>query len=88
MSRPAPIPTIARVALALLVLAAIGWQLRLHLAASYSALNFFSDFTNLSNLFAACVLPAATRSGGSRAGECAMSTSAHCGLGSIRCCTR
>lgn len=45
-----------RLLLALLTLAAIGTQLRLHLGASYSAINFFSYFTNLSNLFAACVL--------------------------------
>ena len=42
--------------LALVTLFAIGWQLALHVGASYSALNFFSYFTNLSNLFAAFVL--------------------------------
>lgn len=47
---------VLRIALALLVLGAIGWQLRIHLALSYSAVNFFSYFTNLSNLFAAGVL--------------------------------
>lgn len=71
MPGPAQFLTFARVALALLVLAAIGWQLRLHLAASYSALNFFSYFTNLSNLFAAGVLLVAARSRGSRTGEVA-----------------
>lgn len=45
-----------RIALAMLVLGAIGWQLRIHLSLSYSAVNFFSYFTNLSNLFAAGVL--------------------------------
>ncbi|MES2960006.1 MAG: Pr6Pr family membrane protein [Pseudomonadota bacterium] len=48
--------TAARIALAVLVLTAIGRQLSLHLGASYDPLNFFSYFTNLSNLFAACVL--------------------------------
>ena len=50
------ISAIARVALAVLVLVAIGWQLSLHLGASHPAVNFFSYFTNLSNLFAAAVL--------------------------------
>jgi hypothetical protein len=45
-----------RIFLATLALAAMGQQLMLHLGASYSALNFFSYFTNLSNLFAAAVL--------------------------------
>ena len=48
--------TLARVILALVALTAIGQQLALHVGASYSALNFFSYFTNLSNLFAAFVL--------------------------------
>ena len=48
--------TIARVILALLALTAMGQQLILHIGASYSALNFFSYFTNLSNLFAAFAL--------------------------------
>ena len=48
--------TLARLILALLVLAAIGQQLVLHVGASYSVLNFFSYFTNLSNIFAALVL--------------------------------
>ncbi len=46
----------ARVVLAALALAAIGRQLVLHVGASYSTLNFFSYFTNLSNLFAVVVL--------------------------------
>ena len=45
-----------RLALALITLAAIGQQLVLHIAASYNVLNFFSYFTNLSNIFAALVL--------------------------------
>ena len=48
--------TVARVILALVALTAIGYQLVLHVGASYSVLNFFSYFTNLSNLFAAFVL--------------------------------
>lgn len=48
--------TLTRTALALLTLAAIGRQLQLHLGAGYSGLNFFSYFTNLSNLFAVGVL--------------------------------
>lgn len=46
----------ARLILALVALTAIGQQLMLHIAASFSVLNFFSYFTNLSNLFAALVL--------------------------------
>ncbi|WP_421881550.1 Pr6Pr family membrane protein [Methylibium sp.] len=46
----------ARAILAALALTAIGWQLMLHVGASYSLLNFFSYFTNLSNLFAVVVL--------------------------------
>ena len=46
----------ARAILAALALAAIGWQLMLQLGAAHSVLNFFSYFTNLSNLFAAAVL--------------------------------
>ncbi|WP_428419921.1 Pr6Pr family membrane protein [Methylibium sp.] len=42
--------------LALVALVAIGQQLMLHIGASYSVLNFFSYFTNLSNLFAAFAL--------------------------------
>lgn len=47
---------ISRVLLAALALIAIGQQFLLHIGASYNALNFFSYFTNLSNLFAAFVL--------------------------------
>lgn len=45
-----------RVLLALVALTAMGQQLILHIDAAYSALNFFSYFTNLSNLFAAVAL--------------------------------
>ena len=48
--------TLARLFFALLALSAIGQQLIVHVAASYSVLNFFSYFTNLSNIFAALVL--------------------------------
>lgn len=47
---------LARLILALAVLVAIGSQLMVHIGAGYSVLNFFSYFTNLSNLFAAAVL--------------------------------
>lgn len=48
--------TVARTLLAALAVTAIGQQFLLHIGASYNALNFFSYFTNLSNLFAAFVL--------------------------------
>lgn len=48
--------TIIRTGFAALALVAIGTQLVLHVGASYSVLNFFSYFTNLSNLVAASVL--------------------------------
>ncbi|UVE16637.1 Pr6Pr family membrane protein [Pseudomonas sp. LS44] len=48
--------TLTRLILAVLTLVAIGQQLILHVAASYSVLNFFSYFTNLSNIFAALIL--------------------------------
>lgn len=47
---------IARLFFATLALTAIGQQLMLHIAASFSVVNFFSYFTNLSNLLAATVL--------------------------------
>ena len=52
-------PRLLRLAFGLLVLVAIGWQLGLQVRGGYSLLNFFSYFTNLSNLLAACVLLAA-----------------------------
>jgi hypothetical protein len=48
--------TLLRKLLAALTIAAIGQQLRLHISASYSVLNFFSYFTNLANLFSVLVL--------------------------------
>ena len=47
---------IARLFFAALALTAIGQQLILHIGASYSVVNFFSYFTNLSNFLAALVL--------------------------------
>jgi hypothetical protein len=46
----------ARLALAVLALTALGQQLLIQIAASHSVLNFFSYFTNLSNIFAATIL--------------------------------
>ncbi|PIF77174.1 hypothetical protein CLU95_4347 [Variovorax sp. 54] len=40
----------------LLTLVAIGWQLTIHVRMGFNVVNFFSFFTNLSNLFAAIVL--------------------------------
>jgi hypothetical protein len=48
--------TILRTAIAILVLTAIGHQLVVHIAGKFNVINFFSYFTNLSNLFAALVL--------------------------------
>ncbi|WP_051237432.1 Pr6Pr family membrane protein [Ottowia thiooxydans] len=53
---PTPLTAVLRLAFALLALAAIGWQLSLHVGLNYSVLNFFSYFTNLSNLLAVGVL--------------------------------
>lgn len=47
---------LTRATLAALALVAIGWQFRLHIGSSYDPLNFFSYFTNLSNLGAAVTL--------------------------------
>ena len=49
-------PTLLRIAFALLTFGAIAWQLKLHIDASASVVNFFSYFTNLSNLLAATML--------------------------------
>ena len=46
----------AGVAFGLLTLLAIGWQLSIQVRLGFNAVNFFSYFTNLSNLFAAFVL--------------------------------
>ena len=40
----------------LLTLVAIGWQLTIHVRMGFNVVNFFSFFTNLSNLLAAIVL--------------------------------
>lgn len=40
----------------LVTLVAIGWQLSIHVRMGFNVVNFFSFFTNLSNLFAAFVL--------------------------------
>lgn len=45
-----------RLTLGLLTLAAVGRQFALHVQYGFSAVNFFSYFTNLANLFAAVVL--------------------------------
>ncbi|MES2188673.1 MAG: Pr6Pr family membrane protein [Pseudomonadota bacterium] len=45
-----------RLTFGLLVLVAVGTQLVLHVRSGYNIVNFFSYFTNLSNLFAAVVL--------------------------------
>ncbi len=42
--------------LAVATLGVIGWQFGIHVRLGYSALNYFSYFTNLSNLLAAVVL--------------------------------
>ena len=49
-------PSLPRVAFALLTFFAIAWQLKLHIDASADVVNFFSYFTNLSNLLAASML--------------------------------
>ncbi len=49
-------PALARCVLALAILSAVGAQLWIHLRAGHSAVNFFSYFTNLSNLLAAALL--------------------------------
>lgn len=47
---------VLRLFFGLLTLAAIGWQLTIHVRMGFNVVNFFSFFTNLSNLFAAIVL--------------------------------
>lgn len=58
---PTPFTAVFRLTFGLLVLVAIGWQLWLHIGLRLSVPNFFSFFTNLSNLFAAGVLIAAAQ---------------------------
>lgn len=48
--------SLLRLLFGLLALSAISWQLGIHLQLGFSVVNFFSFFTNLSNLFAAAVL--------------------------------
>ena len=57
---------LVRLTLALVALAAIAQQLFLQIKGSHSVLNFFSYFTNLSNLFAALVLLLSVCSGNIR----------------------
>ena len=47
---------VLRIIFGLLPLVALGRQLAVHLGLGFSALNFFSYFTNISNLLAGCVL--------------------------------
>jgi hypothetical protein len=47
---------VLRLLCALLTAVALGWQLSIHNGMGFSVANFFSYFTNLSNLFAAAVL--------------------------------
>ncbi|WP_349744579.1 Pr6Pr family membrane protein [Roseateles cavernae] len=51
-----PTKPLLRLGLALLTLGAIAWQLRIHLSLGMDPVNFFSYFTNLSNLLAASML--------------------------------
>ncbi|MGH8676094.1 MAG: Pr6Pr family membrane protein, partial [Burkholderiales bacterium] len=51
-----PILPFLRLTFGLLALVAIGWQLTIQIQMGFSVVNFFSYFTNLSNLFAAAVL--------------------------------
>jgi hypothetical protein len=55
MSKPILLIAI-RLTFGLLALAAIGIQLTIHVQHAFSVVNFFSFFTNLSNLFAAIIL--------------------------------
>ena len=48
--------SLLRLLFALLTLSAIGWQLSIHVKLGFSVVNFFSFFTNVSNLLAAAVL--------------------------------
>ncbi len=54
---------VLRTVFGLLPIVAIGWQLTRHIGLGFDVLNFFSYFTNLSNLFAACVLLTVSQSG-------------------------
>jgi hypothetical protein len=48
--------SILRLFVSLVTLVAVGWQLSIHVRMGFDVVNFFSYFTNLSNLFAAFVL--------------------------------
>jgi hypothetical protein len=48
---------VVRAFFGLLTLYAVGRQLAIHVRLGFDVTNFFSYFTNLSNIFAACVLP-------------------------------
>jgi len=48
--------SVLRLLFGLVTLVAIGWQLAIHVRMGFDVVNFFSYFTNLSNLFAAFVL--------------------------------
>lgn len=61
--------SVARTLLGLLGLAALGAQLAIHVRMGASVVNFFSYFTNLSNLFAALVLLLMAYAGFSGRGE-------------------
>ena len=50
--------SVIRLTLGLLVFGAIGWQFKIHVGLGFPAINFFSYFTNISNLFAASVFVA------------------------------
>jgi hypothetical protein len=55
--------SILRALFALLTLCAVGRQLATHVRLGFNVTHFFSYFTNLSNLFAACVLLMSARAG-------------------------
>lgn len=48
--------SLLRLFFGLVTLVAVGWQLSIHVRMGFNVVNFFSYFTNLSNLFAAFVL--------------------------------
>lgn len=56
MTKPQLVLQLARISLAVLTLVAIGIQLNIHLGEGFGALNFFSYFTNLSNILASITL--------------------------------
>jgi hypothetical protein len=55
---PPRVLAVLRLLLGSLALAAIGWQLSIHLRLGLSVVNFFSYFTNLANLLASMLLVA------------------------------